>query len=468
MGHRVGRNVCAQVLALIAGGCVCTAALGIPITGTLNVRQISANNGGNADADLNQDIQFMNACYRQVGIGVVQSSTATINGVNTYDDSLAGNPVTGAGGLFTLQRGNANEFHVYYVRNYIASSGGSPPGQAWSDEDQRSGGVSNISAIMPPTNNAGPQPGAFRYADTVSHEAYHVLVDRFRLRRFDDVGTSGIHSNVAAWISTASNTRNIATNTNQIAPDGNRDQIPFAIGRIGTTAVRQPMITAMYNNSGGGPAPRADAGAVNTNLISNIQRADTQLWINQNNSTRQVGGGTFGWGTTQEVVHDEAFGQGTRTYRVDQLARVLQGGNEQIGFFITSGSGLSAGGSLGNGWGFSGNFSSVTAPYTGYIPNSIEVRMWSDILYDGSIPGFGITDGQGGAGILLDPTHYSWSVVTNAFGQVSFQLSVPTVNGFDLAGYRDFLVTFNMAVPTPGVASVLGLAGLVASRRRRA
>ena len=464
-------------LCLLCGSVWSAQSLALPISGTINVRQISANAAGVADPNLAQDIQFANAVYNQIGISVVQSSTATIKSQDVYDDRTTATPasqVTGAGGLLTQSRGAANEMDVYYVNQYISSSGSSPPGQAWSDEDARGGSAAATGLIMPPV--AGQT--VVRFNDTVAHETYHELVDRWRFRTFDSVGgdtPAAVHSQNPNWIMTASNTpRNIPNNVNQVWPAGNSDQIPATvIGSLGTSgatnsAVRQPLITAMYSNSGGGPAPRADGGAVNTNLVSNIQRSNTQLFLNQNNSTMVTP--SFGWGQTQQLTLPEALGQGNRTYSIDETAQRAKNSQETLSYFITSPSVLSAGGSLLQGWGFgSTGVQSLDNTYTGVAAGSVTVTLWSDILYDGQTPGSPITPANGGAGVVLDPSQYSFTSTTNAFGSVSFQLNVPSANSFDLAGYRDIQISFNVnTVPPPAGLVLMALPGLtLVSRRRR-
>jgi hypothetical protein len=446
---RRGRALGAAGVVLILAG----SAGALPIKGRLYINQVSARPGGTVDPHLDEDLQFMDAVYSQIGIRAVRAGAPAIVGRANYDDRATAVPprqITGAAGLLTQSRGGANNSYIYYVQAFNSSDGGSPPGQAWSDEDVR-GGITNAAGVVVPPRGVGSN----RRPDTTPHELGHLLTDRWRWRAFEG---GGVHSTNPVDIMTPSDTRNIAANAGEVWPRGNKDQIRHNIGAIGNAGtVRQPLINAIYDNSGGGgPNPPL---TLNTNLVSETQRDGFQYSMNQNNSTIVQ---NANWGEASNITLP-VFAGGTHTYTLEETARRGQNSTESYSFFITSTGGFSLGGDLGNGFSFSAfGINTLDGEFTNFVANSVEIRAWNDILFAGPH-----TDANGGAGVLIDPSNYT------AFGNISagalnFDLNFPTANASVLAGYRDVQITLNVGwIPAPGAAGLLALAGLLAGRRRR-
>ena len=111
---------------------------------------------------------------------------------------------------------------------------------------------------------------------------------------------------------------------------------------------------------------------------------------------------------------------------------------------------------------------SVEAPvlkYTGFVAGSAIVEVSADFTTDNKV-----MDGGGGGVLVTRLVPNIDFTVTSLFNVGTGKLdsmSLQIIRAGALNGMKDIVVSFNLTVPTPGSAAVLGLAGVFAARRRR-
>lgn len=403
------RFVCGMAAAV---ACVAGQGHALPIAGTVNVRTISVDSQGPVQIDpgIANDFAYANAIYSQIGIRLVQQSDTQLiladpNADATWTSAEASQ------NLLNQSRDNVNNpVHVYYVREF---GGPNSFGQAWSNEDVPGNAVAT-----------GVVTDRGRRNDTVAHEVGHYLLDRWRWRA-GETGDGGIHSNTGNDLMANGDIRNIPNNVNQVFPTGTADQIGHNWGPLSNNAQRtQPQITAMYYNS----------GAVNITARDNVRTEVSGVQTAEH-----------GWAITQNTV------AGGHTWTSDQAAQRVGVDTEKYTLYFRSDAAL-AGGDGQRIFGVS-DLQSIDTPFTEIT--GVMVRVFAD------------ANVAGNGTLLTDITDFTWGA---GFANQTATLSSLRVfiNNSALAGIRDIHIMFNMkVVPAPGAVMTLGLAGLLAARRRR-
>lgn len=442
---------------------VCGSAMALPINGRVPVKTYTVGPAGTAapDATIAQDFQFANAIWNQVGIQFD----------NTGDTFIEANTPAGAGQwtdyqvnniLSTAARQQTQGFAYFIVPTNTYANGTTTLAETWSQEDVGNTINDPNSAATTTVKVRSIATRATRGGtDTVPHEFGHMLSNQYRWRRSErPTNTNAFHSNTNNDLMFP-NVQNPALNV--LFPTGTKAQVGHNIGQQGATgSTRVPLITDCYNNGNAGGSSTGNA------MFSAVNRDAFQYSMNQNNSTITT---NANWGeTTSVALPTFPSGSGTHTYTVDETARRGPGLTETFSFFITSTNGWSLGGDLiGNGFYFNAfGINTLDGAYTGIVPNSVQIRIWTDILFAGTdAAGTGITAAQGGAGEIVDPSKYT-AFGNLSGGALSMEVNFAAADASLLAGYRDMQITFAANwLPAPGASALLGMAGLLAARRRR-
>jgi hypothetical protein len=448
MADRINRQCAVAALLVTAGLCVA-----MPIRGHGHLRTITAapspGGGANppADANIGQDIQYINRIYRQIGMSFIHASDVQIIGAASY-----GNP-TGANGLFTKER-VPGAIHMYYVNQYT----GVATAATWGAEDvaslpaaQRNPGI----ITNPYTNNFNTG----RMIDTMAHELGHMLMDTWRFRNAEgNTNSNGmIHSTYVQDVMSPSNQpRNIPGNLNQVWPGGPNDQIRRQVGYYDVNAAathqnkKVPMHYAMFRNS-------------NQGLIT-VDAAD-QIKVGIDNGAGLVDTGMYDWNAARTPEQGAQYLDlgGGRHVQVYEGAQRMPNNEERLSFHFYSDLA----------WGNATpsfkmmDIDSVDAPvekYLGYVGLSSIVEVSPDFTTDGKVmdgPGANLVDR------LVSTVDYNIASVFNASTGKLESFTVQIIRAGALNGMKDIVISFNLQIPTPGAATVLFLAGLVAARRRR-
>lgn len=423
--------VVAALAALFSGAFSVEGAKALPIEGSISVKPYSVGPTGPVTPDPNiaQDLSYASAIFDQAGITVNDLGAGTI--VQT-DGNIDGNWDAGEFHATLNNMGRvglpAGAIVTYYVPSYPG-----PLAQTWSDEDVQ-GAVLNPGIIANPVRNP----------DSIAHEFGHMLLNSWRWKPTEDETPpdTGIHALNANDLMAPGTSRNIPTGLAQVWPAGTTDQIRNTVGYLnGNPAAIIPQISAMYTLNSEIAITARDTFSVGMGIVDDLGGGPS------------VGSAPILWADAGSVTDPL---RGITLDIAESARKAGPGHKEEFTFYYHAESPLAKLTLLQIAV---SDVDSVGTGYSGLVPDSVSVTVYSDILND-----------VGKAVLTLGPDYGFASVIDGVNNDLD-NFGV-TIMGGVLAGISDIEVSFSLQVipePANWLLLVTGGAGIAwALRRRRA